>query len=65
MDRATLKDILALTEQQIAEGLETIAKQRAVIANLKGKRRYSRAAEELIKECESLQAQLLTLRAVY
>ena len=60
MDRATLKDILALAEQQIAEGLETIAKQRAAIANLEGERRYTRAAEELIKECESFKAQLLT-----
>ena len=64
MDRSTLEDCLSQTEQQIAEGLETIAEQRAVIANLDGKRCYSRAAEELLKECESLQARLLTNRGL-
>jgi len=62
MDRATLEDCLSQTEQQIAEGLEAIAKQRTIIANPEGKRRYSQPAEELLKECESLQAQLLTHR---
>jgi hypothetical protein len=61
-DRATLKDCLAQIDRQIAEGQETIVKLRVIVADLGGKGRHARAAEELLKQFESFQARLLADR---
>jgi hypothetical protein len=60
MDRAVLEDFLAQIDRQIAEGQEIIAKQRAVVAILKGK--GIRYAKELLNQFESVQAVMLADR---
>jgi ERCC4-type nuclease len=60
MDRAALEEFLAQIDRQIAEGQQMIAKQRAVVANVAGK--GTRAAKELLKQFESVQAMILADR---
>ena len=60
MDRAALEDFLAQIDRQIAEGQGMIAKQGAVVANVAGK--DTRAAKELLKQFESVQALILADR---